>query len=178
MVIPLWAICCLLSNTGISQEPAFRLFYLLFRFFLRRGAWCFAAPSLRLARVNESHVWWRAAASVTQYTHGGTAPEIHLLTLAGGKQQSLNCCLHLSVTLFCSPVHLWVQSVGTPQIPVISPLKKCGMGPTSTRVATLFWCYGSLLHSDTKRRGVAQSSYCFRCVSMNASLTTAAAFKK
>lgn len=27
------------------------------------------------------------------------------------------------------------------------------MGPTPTRVALLFWCFGILLHSDTRLRG-------------------------
>lgn len=123
------------STTSISS------FFLRFHFFLRGGPGvCGTITATRKGKWVPC-VWWRAAASVTQYNHGGIAPEIHLLTLGGGKQRSLNCCLHLSVTLFCSPVHLWVQSVGAPQIPVISPLKSVEWGPL---LPGLPLCFGVL----------------------------------
>lgn len=112
-------------------------------------------------------VWWRAAASVTQYDHGGIAPGIHLLTLGGGEATELE---------LLSPSLCHFVLLPRPSLSAIcrrtadssdKSLKKCGMGPTSTRLATVFWCFGSLLHRDTKRRGVAPSSYCFQRVSVN-----------
>lgn len=111
-------------------------------------------------------VWWRATASVTQYNCGGIAPGIHLLTL-GGKAMELE---------LLSPSLCHIVLLPRPSLSAIcrrtadssdKSLKKCGTGPTSTRVATVFWCFGSLLHSDTKRRGVAPSSYCLQRVSVN-----------
>lgn len=112
-------------------------------------------------------VWWRAAASVTQYNHGGIAPGIHLLTLGRGGSNGAWTAVSVSLSLCFAP---------RPSLGAIcrhtadssdKSLQKCGMGPTSTGVATVFWCFGSLLHSDTKRRGVAPSPYCFWPVSVN-----------
>lgn len=91
--------------------------------------------------------------AIQPWRHSSRNPS---LTLGGASIRSLNCCLPLSVTLFCSLVRPRVGSVGTQQIPADSGdkhLEECGMGPTSTRVAPLFWCFGTLLRSDTRWKG-------------------------
>lgn len=162
LVIPLCAICCLFGDTGVSQQPAFLLFFLLSHFFLRGPGVCSTITATRKAKWVPC-VWWRAAALVTRYSHGGFAPGIHLLTLGGQAAEleplSPSLC-HFVLLPRLSPGASCRRTADSSD----KPLKKCGMGPTSTRVATLFWCFGSLLHSDSKRRGVAQSIYCFRRV--------------
>lgn len=110
-------------------------------------------------------VWWKGAVTVTQYSHRGIPHAIHPLTHGVKCYRSLNG--PLSFCLLCSLVLLKVGSVGTQHIPEDSGDKRseCGMGPTSTRVAPLFWCFGSVLHSDTMPRRAGVSFYCFQSVS-------------
>lgn len=165
ILILLCAICCLFGDTGVSQQPAFLLFFHLPHFFLRGPGVCSTITAARKGKLVPC-VWWRAAALVTRYNHGGFAAGIHLLTL-GGKAAELEL---LSPSL----CHFVLLPRPSPSVSCRrtadssdKPLKKCGMGPTSISVATVFWCFGSLLHSDSKRRGVAPSFYCFQRVSAN-----------
>lgn len=76
--------------------------------------------------------------------------------------------LSQSVTFFGFLILCWVDSVGTQQIPEDSGdkhLEEYGKGPISTRVAPMFWCFETLLHSDTRQSGAELRFYCFQSVS-------------
>lgn len=115
-------------------------------------------------------VWWRGAVAVTRYSHGGIPPKNPSLTLGGAGNGSLNCCLRLSVTFFRSLVSLspesdlWAHN-RFQQIPAISTWRSVEWGPLLPGLPPLFWCFGTLLRSDTTLRGAGQRFYCFQSVS-------------
>ena len=72
------------------------------------------------------------------------------------------CCASLSLSISPPVGLLWAHKIfqkipeDSLEIRAISALEECGMGPVTTRVALVCWCYASLLRSDTMNEGEAR----------------------
>lgn len=120
---------------------------------LPRGV-LFVAPSLWPTRVNESHVFDGGEWSQSRNTAIEAFHQKSIFNSGRGNQRepellSLSLC-HFVLHYRSSPSQICRHTTDSSD----KRLEECGMGPTSTMVAPLFWCFGTLLRSDTRRRGV------------------------